>query len=200
MHFSRYLQCLVLGLMSSPAHAIQVTAPVNGPQVQNAAYVPIFMTSLTVRDDLLSMFPSATPYTANFTAPGGNLLQPPSSIVTDIITAVPPTVLALLMIPARRSSISSEIQAGNTPGWYESLPAEVKSYVSAMKEQVSRGDVDLNATRTPPPTTTASEIEEESDDEDSPATEASTGLGSRTTGEMATLAGALGVLGLATAL
>lgn len=144
--------------------------------------------------------PSATPYTANFTAPGGNLLQPPSSIVTDIITAVPATVLALLMIPARRSSISSEIQAGNTPGWYESLPAEVKSHVSAMKEQVSRGDVDLNATRTPPPTTTASEIEEESDDEDSPATEASTGLGSRTTGEMATLAGALGVLGLATAL
>lgn len=156
------------------------------------------------RDTLLSMFPSATPYTANFTAPGGNLLQPPSSLMKDMFTAVPPTVLAQLMFPTGRSSVASEFQAGNTPSWYQDLPTDVKSYVLAMKSQVAAGNVDLNATRTPAPTSSSSADENDSDsakDGDSPATETSSGLAAHATGEVAvSLAGALGLLGLAVVL
>ncbi|KAL4736195.1 hypothetical protein BDV11DRAFT_18361 [Aspergillus similis] len=188
MHFLRYI---ALGLLSTiGALADEVTATVNATEIQNAA------------DDLLSMFPSATPYTVNYTAPGGNLLQPPSSLIKDIITAVPPTVLAQLLLPTGRSSIASEFQAGNTPSWYENLPTEVKSYVLAMKSQVDSGEVDLNATRTPAPTSSSSEDGDGSEENgDGPATETSSGLAPHATGEVAaSLLGTLGILGLAVVL
>ncbi|KAL4804138.1 hypothetical protein BDV18DRAFT_162546 [Aspergillus unguis] len=190
MHFLRFI---ALGLVSSlGVLGVDVTATVNATEVQSAA------------DKLLSMFPSATPYTVNFTAPGGNLLQPPSSLVTEIITAVPPTVLAQLLLPTGRSSIASEFQAGNTPEWYRSLPSEVKSYVLAMKSQVSDGEVDLNTTRTAAPTTTPTESangDSNSEGGDSAATETSSGFAAHATGEVAVgLAGALGLLGLAVVL
>ncbi|KAL4912642.1 hypothetical protein BDW62DRAFT_206293 [Aspergillus aurantiobrunneus] len=192
MHFLRYI---ALGLMGTiGALGQEVTATVNGTEMQNAA------------DSLLSMFPSATPYTANFTAPGGNLIQPPSSLINDIITAVPATVLAQFMLPSGRSSIASEFQAGNTPSWYQELPTEVKSYILAMKSQVAGGNVDLNATRTPAPTSASSEggndSESDSESGDSePATETSSGLAPHATGEVAaSLMGALGLLGLAVVL
>ncbi|KAL4748920.1 hypothetical protein BDW72DRAFT_144170 [Aspergillus terricola var. indicus] len=187
MHFFRYI---ALGLLSTiGALADEVTATVNATEIQNAA------------DDLLSMFPSATPYTVNYTAPGGNLLQPPSSLIKDIITAVPPTVLAQLLLPTGRSSIASEFQAGNTPSWYESLPTEVKSYVLAMKSQVDSGEVDLNATRTPAPTSSSQDGDSSGENGDGPVTETSSGLAPHATGEVAaSLLGALGILGLAVVL
>lgn len=122
----------------------------------------------------------------------------------DIFTAVPPTVLAQLMLPTGRSAIASEFQAGNTPSWYQSLPTEVKSYVLAMKSQVGAGNVDLNATRTPAPTSSSSASGGDSDGEkdgDSPSTQTSSGLAAHATGEVAaSLAGALGLLGLAVVL
>ncbi|KAL4952301.1 hypothetical protein BDW69DRAFT_23593 [Aspergillus filifer] len=191
MHFLRYV---ALGLVSTiGVLGEEVTATVNGTEMQQAA------------DQLLSAFPSATPYTVNYTAPGGNLLQPPSSLINDIITAVPPTVLAQLMMPSGRSSIASEFSAGNTPTWYEDLPSEVKSYVLAMKSQVAAGDVDLNTTRTPAPTSTGSTESEggsaSGESGDLPATETSSGLAPHATGEVAaSLLGALGLLGLAVVL
>ncbi|KAL4799191.1 hypothetical protein BDV19DRAFT_294224 [Aspergillus venezuelensis] len=191
MHFLRYV---ALGLMSTVGVlGDEVTATVNGTEMQQAA------------DQLLSAFPSATPYTVNYTAPGGNLLQPPSSLINDIITAVPPTVLAQLMMPSGRSSIASDFSAGNTPTWYEDLPSEVKSYVLAMKSQAAAGDVDLNTTRTPAPTSTGSSDSEDGsasgESGDSPATETSSGLAPHATGEVAaSLLGALGLLGLAVVL
>ncbi|KAL4932510.1 uncharacterized protein BDV17DRAFT_288021 [Aspergillus undulatus] len=194
MHFLHYI---ALGLMSTIAALGQdkVTATVNGTEMQQAA------------DQLLSAFPSATPYTVNYTAPGGNLIQPPSSLINDIITAVPPTVLAQLLMPTGRSSIASEFSAGNTPSWYQDLPSEVKSYVLAMKSQAGAGNVDLNATRTPAPTSSASadskdgEGDDSSDSGDGPATETSSGLAPHATGEVAaSLLGALGLLGLAVVL
>ncbi|KAL4907858.1 hypothetical protein BDW74DRAFT_113073 [Aspergillus multicolor] len=187
MHFCRYI---ALGLLSTLGvlGADEVTATVNATEVQNAA------------DELLSMFPSATPYTVNYTAPGGNLLQPPSSLIKEIITAVPPTVLAQLLVPTGRSSIASEFQAGNTPSWYDNLPTDVKSYVLAMKSQVDEGDVDLNATRTPAPTS-SSDSGDSAESDDSPATETSSGFAPHVTGEVAvSLLGALGVLGMAVVL
>ncbi|KAL3481368.1 hypothetical protein BJX99DRAFT_253672 [Aspergillus californicus] len=188
MHLLRYAALLLASTIG--ALGVEVTASVNATDMQNAA------------DQLLSMFPSATPYTANFTVPGGNLIQPPSSLVGAIITAVPPTVLAQLFLPSGRSSIASEFQAGNTPSWYEELPSDVKSYVLAIRSQVGAGDVDLSATPTPTASAESgddSSSEADSDsDSDSPATETSSGLAARATGEVAgSLVGVLGLLGLA---
>ncbi|KAL4863445.1 hypothetical protein BDV12DRAFT_206451 [Aspergillus spectabilis] len=183
MHFLRYI---ALGLMSTlGAVGVNVTATVNSTEIQSAA------------DQLLSFFPSATPFTVAFTAPGGNLVQPPSSLIAEIITAVPPTVLAQLLLPTGRSSIASEFQAGNTPSWYENLPSEVKSYVLAIKSQAGAGNVNLSATPTEVPTA-AAESGDDSENGDVPATETSEGLGARATGEVAaSLVSVVGLLGLA---
>lgn len=73
-----------------------------------------------------------------------------------------------------------------------------------MKSQVAAGNVDLNATRTPAPTSSSSADGSDSDsDEDgsSAASETSSGLAAHATGEVAvSLAGALGLLGLAVVL
>ncbi|KAH8422472.1 uncharacterized protein LDX57_000225 [Aspergillus melleus] len=168
-------------------------------------------------DALKSAFPDATPFTKPFEIPGGNLIQPPSSLVGAIITGVPPSVLAQLIQPAGRESIASEFRAGNTPDWYAGLPADVKGYVTKMKAQVTQGDVDLSAT----PTSTggfgsggASETEGDGGDGNSgdgdggktgdetgaeggaAATSSSTGGVPRPTGEVVgSLVGVMGVLG-----
>ncbi|KAK1149650.1 hypothetical protein N8T08_005202 [Aspergillus melleus] len=168
-------------------------------------------------DALKSAFPDATPFTKPFEIPGGNLVQPPSSLVGAIITGVPPSVLAQLIQPAGRESIALEFRAGNTSDWYAGLPADVKRYVTKMKAQVTQGGVDLSAT----PTSTGgfgsgggSETEGESGDsggdgdggkageetaggEKAAATSSSTGGGvPRATGEvMGSLVGVMGVLG-----
>ncbi|GAD95683.1 predicted protein [Paecilomyces variotii No. 5] len=55
----------------------------------------------------------------------------PSSILSVLETAVPSSVLGNLATDSSfRSSYISDIKAGSTPGWYSSLPADVKSYVS----------------------------------------------------------------------
>ncbi|KAL2827682.1 hypothetical protein BJY01DRAFT_135572 [Aspergillus pseudoustus] len=183
-----YLRYVALTLMSTiGALGVEVTATVNGTEIQQAA------------DQLLSAFPSATPFTANFTAPGGNLIQPPSSIINDIITGVPPTVLAQLLIPSSRSSIASEFQAGNTPDWYSELPSEVKSYVAAIRSQVGAGNVNLSATPTPAPSSSSEDSDSgespDSTNGDLPASETSSGLAARATGEVA--ASLFTILGLA---
>ncbi|PLB46554.1 hypothetical protein P170DRAFT_498484 [Aspergillus steynii IBT 23096] len=162
-------------------------------------------------DALTSAFPSATPFTKPFEIPGGNLIQPPSSLVGAIITGIPPSVLAQLIQPAGRESIASDFRAGNTPDWYAGLPADVKDYVTSMRAQVSHGEVDFSAT----PTSTGdfgSGGGSYSDDGDggsdnigketgggqggAAATSSSTGSAARSTGELAgSLVGVMGVLG-----
>ncbi|KAL3456841.1 hypothetical protein BJX64DRAFT_293691 [Aspergillus heterothallicus] len=182
-----YLRHLALGLISTiGALGADVTATVNGTEMQQAA------------DQLLSFFPSATPFTADFTVPGGNLVQPPSSIINDIITGIPPTVLAQLLIPTARSSIASEFQAGNTPDWYNDLPSEVKSYVAAIRSQVGAGNVNLSATPTPAPSSSSEDSDSDSGDTDtgdSPASETSSGFAARATGDVA--ASLVSIIGLA---
>ncbi|KAL2812717.1 hypothetical protein BJX63DRAFT_432417 [Aspergillus granulosus] len=186
MHYLRYI---ALGLMSTiGVMGVEVTATVNKTEIQLAA------------DQLLSIFPSATPFTADFTVPGGNLIQPPSSIIPDIITGIPPSILAQLLIPSSRSSIASEVQAGNTPDWYNDLPSEVRSYVTAIRSQVAAGNLNLSATPTPAPTSASSEDSGSGDSENgnSPASETSSGLAARATGEVAaSLVTVLGLAGIA---
>jgi len=88
---------------------------------------------------------SAT-YSLPFVTPGGNLLQPPASLVGAIITGIPASVLVQVAGAAGRSSLASEFKAGNTPAWYQTLPEGVKSYISALASQFNKGDVNLSAT------------------------------------------------------
>lgn len=68
-----------------------------------------------------------------------NISAPPRSLIPQIISAVPPTVIVELMNPSRRSSLAAEFKAGNTPSWYGALPTDVKSYLSVVKKQISDG-------------------------------------------------------------
>jgi hypothetical protein len=98
---------------------------------------------------LTSKFPAgSTTYSIPFVTPGGNLTQPPPSLVGAIITAVPASILVELPQPSLRSSIASEFKAGNTPQWYATLPSAVKSYIESLETQVEAGDVNLSATPT----------------------------------------------------
>ncbi|KAL2008202.1 hypothetical protein VTN00DRAFT_8184 [Thermoascus crustaceus] len=144
------------------------------------------------------LFPTKT---ANF----GNLQPPPSSLVPIIITAVPPTVLLDLVNPAARSSLANEFKAGNTPGWYQSLPPDVKSYFSVVKSQISEGALTATtglAFQTTRPTVTGTGTDGAAG---TAAAASSSGMAApvRPTGAgllAANVAGALGVVGLALAL
>lgn len=95
---------------------------------------------------LLSKFPGgSTTVSLAFVTPGGNLPQPPASLVGVIITAVPASILIELAQPSLRSSIASEFKAGNTPQWYATLPSAVKSYIESLESFVAAGDVNLSA-------------------------------------------------------
>jgi hypothetical protein len=78
-------------------------------------------------------------------APDGTLLPLAWSVgIAQIITAVPPTVLAALANPTAKASMVSAFVNGNTPAWYEQQSPEVKSYVGATGEQISAGSVNFN--------------------------------------------------------
>jgi hypothetical protein len=134
-----------------------------------------------------------------FVTPGGNLLQPPASLIGAIITAVPASVLLELAQPSLRSSIASEFAKGNTPEWYQSLPTAVKSYIESLEKQIAGGSVDLSATPSvfsfPAPTTATS---------DKPSvlsTTSSKADAAQATGTVGlSLAAAIGILGVAIAL
>lgn len=99
-----------------------------------------------------------------------------------------------------RSSLASAFSAGSTPAWYSSLPADVKSYMSVVKSQISGGA--LTAT-----TGLAYETSSASTSSGSGATTGTAGASSTSTskglaasqptGLTALVIGAVGVLGLA---
>ncbi|GFN21257.1 uncharacterized protein AtWU_11066 [Aspergillus tubingensis] len=62
---------------------------------------------------------------------------PPHAVVHQVITAVPPTALAQLFVPAKRVAMASEFSAGNTPEWYKALPTDVQSYFAEVKRQIA---------------------------------------------------------------
>jgi len=108
---------------------------------------------------LTSKFSGSATYTLPFITPGGNLLQPPQSIVGAIITGIPASVIVQLAYSTGRAALASEFKAGNTPAWYQTLPDPVKSYISALERQIAASSVNLSATPSsvnyyPDPTTT----------------------------------------------
>ncbi|GKZ28214.1 hypothetical protein AbraIFM66950_000026 [Aspergillus brasiliensis] len=62
---------------------------------------------------------------------------PPHAVVHQVLTAVPPTALAQLFVPAKRVALASEFSAGNTPEWYKALPTDVQNYFAEVKRQIS---------------------------------------------------------------
>ncbi|CEL02061.1 hypothetical protein ASPCAL01636 [Aspergillus calidoustus] len=55
----------------------------------------------------------------------------PSSIISELATAIPPSVLQELATPASLSSIMSEIADGNYPAWVTDLPDDVSNYLES---------------------------------------------------------------------
>ncbi|KAJ5153509.1 uncharacterized protein N7482_009987 [Penicillium canariense] len=76
-----------------------------------------------------------TTASANF----ANISPPPKKLIPELLSVVPVTVLLELVDAQSRSSLASEFRAGNTPAWYNSLPADVKSYISVVKSQILGG-------------------------------------------------------------
>lgn len=127
-----------------------------------------------------------------------NLPAPPRSLIPQLISAVPPTVLLDMVNPARRSALASDFKAGNTPSWYTALPTDVKSYLSVVKKEVNNGALTATTGRayqTDAEVTTTATMAMTS----STATATSEGLAAAvpTSGLSVSALGALGVVGAA---
>ncbi|EAW09899.1 uncharacterized protein ACLA_041150 [Aspergillus clavatus NRRL 1] len=148
-------------------------------------------------------------FTFNFTMPTktanlGNISPPPRSLIPEIITALPPSVLMELIVPAQRSALASQFKAGSTPAWYSTLPSNVQSYLSVVKSQISDGALTATTglayqtapTATPTRVTTATEKDSGSGEATSTS---SKGLAAaaRPTGVLMAGGVGMGVLGLA---
>lgn len=129
-----------------------------------------------------------------------NIEAPPRALIPKIVSAVPPSALAQLVVPAQRASLASEFKAGKTPDWYTSLPTDVKSYLSVVKKQIADGALTAppkKAAQTEPASADASSTG------GSAASATSSGAaagGAQPTGLVVGGMGALGVLGIALAL
>lgn len=143
-----------------------------------------------------------TTASANF----GNISPPPKSLIPEILSVVPVTVLWELINAQSRSSLASAFSAGSTPAWYNSLPSDVKSYMSVVKSQIAGGALtattglayETTSARTGTSTGTAASTGSHTS---AGATSTSKGLAaSQPTGLTASVIGALSVLGLALAL
>jgi hypothetical protein len=157
-------------------------------------------TTTSTIENLLITFPSSEHLTANATSGANfaNISPPPKSLIGEIISAVPMTVLWELIDQESRRSLASEFSAGTTPAWYSSLPSDVKSYMSVVRSQVKAGVL----TQTPTPTATGTATGSQTGTGTAAATgstSTSKGLAAQPTAITAVV-GALGVLGLALAL
>jgi hypothetical protein len=84
-----------------------------------------------------------------------NLANAPPNFIPVIVTSVPMSVLGDLLDPYARSSLASQFKAGTTPGWYQSLPPSIKSYLATVHTQIADGALSANASA-PVPTSTSS--------------------------------------------
>ncbi|RAQ74874.1 hypothetical protein COH20_001547 [Aspergillus flavus] len=128
-----------------------------------------------------------------------NISPPPRSLIPEIIKNVPPSALAQLVVPAQRSALASEIDAGNTPSWYLALPSDVKSYMSEVKKEMSDGALTATTGKYAPAKATAESTKDggaSSTTSSGMAAAAAKPTGGLVLGGM----GALGVLGVALAL
>jgi hypothetical protein len=138
---------------------------------------------------------------ANF----ANISPPPKSLIPEILSVVPVSVIWELINPAERSSLASQFKAGTTPAWYTALPSDVQDYMSVVKSQISAGA--LTATTSEPNTAantgtvaTATATSTSGGPASSTSSRGAAAQAAQPTGLTVSALGALGVLGLALAL
>ncbi|KAI4592966.1 hypothetical protein KJ359_010219 [Pestalotiopsis sp. 9143b] len=100
----------------------------------------------------------------------------PADLRTEIMTAVPMDVLVKLMNPTYRESVASDFAAGNTPGWYQTLDPELKTFFETIAKDIKTGSAVFTMSSTPTVTGTAEATE------DSVASSSSSGLAPSPTG------------------
>ncbi|EDP52337.1 hypothetical protein KXV68_001316 [Aspergillus fumigatus] len=143
----------------------------------------------------------------NFTLPTktanlDNISPPPRSLIPEVITALPPSVLMELIIPSQRSALASQFKAGSTPAWYASLSSDVQSYLSVVKSQISEGALTATTGLAYQTAATASATGTAKENSAGRATSTSKGMAAaaRPTGVLMAGGVGIGVLGLALAL
>ncbi|KAJ5155109.1 uncharacterized protein N7500_010548 [Penicillium coprophilum] len=140
-----------------------------------------------------------TTATANF----ANISPPPKSLIPEILSVVPVSVIWELINPPERSSLASQFKAGTTPAWYSALPSDVKDYMSVVKSQISAGALTATASESKPTAAkmgAAATATAGDGNSGSASSTSSQGAAAQPTGLTVSALGALGVLGLALAL
>ncbi|CAG8888762.1 unnamed protein product [Penicillium egyptiacum] len=134
---------------------------------------------------------------ANF----ANISPPPKSLIPEILSVVPVSVIWELINPAERSSLASQFKAGTTPAWYSALPSDVQDYMSVVKSQISAGALTATAAETHMAANTGTAATATTTTSGGSASSTSSkGAAAQPTGLTVSALGALGVLGLALAL
>ncbi|KAI1490908.1 hypothetical protein F5X96DRAFT_669265 [Biscogniauxia mediterranea] len=116
----------------------------------------------------------------------------PETLRAEIISAVPASIIIKLVNPQYRASVAADFAAGNTPGWYQSLPPDVKTFFEGMAKDIRTGSAVFTVTSTPTPTATA-------EGGDAPVITSSSDMAMPTgadRGVMASVVGMAGVLGV----
>jgi len=113
-------------------------------------------------------------------ATGLAAILPNPSVFSVLETAVPHSLISqLAQNPAAASSFESQFAAGSTPGWFSSLPTDVRSYLHtyqpnfAAASAVNNTGTDMNSTQSSTHTSTSNDA--------STSNSAAAGLGSTTT-------------------
>lgn len=132
---------------------------------------------------------NSTTATVNF----ASIAAPPKNMIPELLSVMPITVLWELIVPASRSSIESQFDAGSTPAWYTRLPSNIKSYMSVVKSQIDAGK--LTAT---PASASATATGASASGSATAASSTSSGLAVQTSPALGvSVLGALGVIGVA---
>ncbi|KAL4758338.1 uncharacterized protein BDW70DRAFT_141977 [Aspergillus foveolatus] len=122
------------------------------------------------------------------------IFEMPSSIVSEIMSAVPSSALSDLTNPTSLSSIYSEIQDGNYPAWATDLPDDVWDYFE------SAYGVEARPTGGSGSSSGGDEESQSSGGDDSGSGGDGDGAGMLSPSVFASVVGAVSVLGLALAL
>ncbi|CAI7659724.1 unnamed protein product [Penicillium glandicola] len=133
---------------------------------------------------------------ANF----ANISPPPKSLIPEILSVVPVSVIWELINPAERSTLASQFKSGTTPAWYSALPSDVKSYMLVVKSQISAGALTSETNTAANTGTAAIAATATATGNSGSATSTSKGAAAQPTGLAMSALGALGVMGLALAL
>lgn len=126
--------------------------------------------------DLLPTLPPDWELPASVKSLKDSLPTPPAGILTDLVDAVPTSVLRGLVNPASRSALQESAANGDVPDWYKDLPTPVKSYLGLFATQIAESSITYKSTAavaSPGSTVKASAEENGSGDGDGESSDAS---------------------------